>query len=136
MLNMNYLSITSQTTNGITVTASPLYVGDQSNAQRASYAFSYHIDIYNSSGRTIKLLSRFWKIFDAMYGYRTVEGEGVVGETPVIANHEVFSYSSWCPLHSPIGSMEGHYTVLDVESGKSFIIAIPKFLLWADFMSN
>ena len=133
---MNYLSTTSQTTNGITVTVSPLYIESQSSVSKNIFAFSYHVEIYNSSGRTIKLLSRFWNIFDSMYGHRTVEGDGVVGETPTIENHEGFSYSSWCPLHSPIGSMDGYYIVIDVESGKSFKIAIPKFQLWADFMSN
>ena len=42
-----------------------------------------------------------------------VDGEGVVGETPVLAPGQTHDYVSGCPLTTPHGSMEGFYTFSD-----------------------
>ena len=73
-------------------------------------------------GETFQLLSRAWEIVDGGDGTdsippRTerVRGPGVVGETPVLAPGESFSYSSFAQLRTPAGSMRGTYTFVEVE---------------------
>jgi ApaG protein len=57
-----------------------------------------------------------------------VDGEGVVGETPVLAPGESFDYVSGCELTTHQGAMQGHYS-FSAEDGSSFEVAIPHFAL-------
>jgi ApaG protein len=59
-----------------------------------------------------------------------IQGEGVVGETPLIAPGCSFDYVSGCPLDTPSGSMSGTYHLVD-ENGAAFEVAIPNFALTA-----
>ena len=59
-----------------------------------------------------------------------VQGEGVVGEMPLIAPDGSFDYVSGCPLDTPSGSMSGSYRMVD-EDGGTFDVDIPKFALLA-----
>jgi len=59
-----------------------------------------------------------------------VDGEGVVGEQPVIVPGRSHDYVSGCPLPTPQGSMEGYYVFLR-EDGSEVEAAIPFFPLAA-----
>ena len=59
----------------------------------------------------------------------TVRGEGVVGETPVLAPGQRIRYISRCPLREPAGVMVGSYQMRDCTSGERFDIAVPAFPL-------
>jgi ApaG protein len=59
-----------------------------------------------------------------------VEGEGVVGEQPLIEPGASYDYVSGCPLATPSGSMQGSYRMVDA-AGMTFDVAIPKFALIA-----
>jgi ApaG protein len=76
------------------------------------------------------LLSRSWTITDGRGAVHEVQGEGVVGEMPLIAPDGSFDYVSGCPLDTPIGSMSGSYRMVD-EDGGTFDVEIPKFALLA-----
>jgi ApaG protein len=54
----------------------------------------------------------------------------VVGEQPVLKPGQSHDYVSGCPLTTPTGSMEGHYTFVRRE-GEAFTVAIPFFPLAA-----
>ena len=56
------------------------------------------------------------------------EGEGVVGEQPVIAPGKSYAYTSGAPLDTPSGFMTGTYRVRS-PSGESYDIGIPMFAL-------
>ena len=58
-----------------------------------------------------------------------MEGPGVIGETPVLAPGEHFSYSSACDLGSTIGRMRGNYLMERQSDGRHFTVDIPDFLL-------
>ena len=73
------------------------------------YAFAYHITIANHSEETVQLLNRYWLITDGNGKQTEVAGPGVIGETPILAQGESFSYSSGAILDTPIGFMQGHY---------------------------
>ena len=103
---------------------------------RVSYfLFSYLIEIKNNSNQTIKLISRHWHIKDGSGVSEDIFGPGVVGKTPTIKPNGVFSYSSFCPLKTPIGSMEGSYIMVN-EEGEEFSVKIPVFRLIASQVLN
>jgi ApaG protein len=116
-------------TKGIEVSVKPQYLEDQSNPMYMSYVFMYTITIENKSDLTVQLLRRHWHIFDSNGEHREVEGEGVVGETPVIAPNESFTYSSGCNLVSEMGKMSGTYLVKNLANDQQFQITIPEFQL-------
>ncbi len=121
----------AQPDESIVVRAVSAYLPDESdlsNPYERKYVFAYHIEIENQGLRTVKLLSRHWWITDADRGVREVEGAGVVGQQPIIAPGEVFSYSSWCVMPTPLGWMRGTYSML-TAAGEAIEVPIPTFSL-------
>ena len=92
------------------------------------YHFLYRIEIENLGPGTVQLLHRRWLITDANGKMLEVEGPGVVGEQPLIAPGETFSYQSGVPHATPHGVMEGSYILQD-ESGQQFEAPIAPFTL-------
>ena len=117
-------------TRGIIVRVSASYLPEQSEPDRGRWFWAYHIRIENESPVTVQLLARHWVITDGRGGRHSVEGEGVVGEQPLIAPGGSFDYVSGCPLATPTGHMQGTYQMI-AEDGSSFDVAIPKFALLA-----
>lgn len=115
-------------TSGITVRVAASYLADQSSPSAARWFWSYHIRIENGSEKAVQLLSRTWRIRDGRGNLHEVRGEGVVGETPLIAPGASFDYVSGCPLDTPTGFMEGAYQMVG-EDGRAFEVAIPRFAL-------
>lgn len=118
------------TTRGISVRVAVSYLAEQSNPALNRWFWSYHIRIENRSDMSAQLLSRTWTIIDGRGTTHEVHGEGVVGETPLIAPGGSFDYVSGCPLDTPSGSMSGSYRMVG-EDGAMFDIAIPRFSLIA-----
>ena len=117
-------------TRDIRVRVAVSYLAEQSNPQLNRWFWSYHIRIENASELSVQLLSRSWRIVDGRGATHEVHGEGVVGETPLIAPGGSFDYVSGCPLDTPSGSMSGSYRMVD-EDGSVFDIDIPHFALTA-----
>ena len=57
---------------------------------------------------------------------REIRGRGVVGEEPVIAAGESYSYTSGCPLDSDSGIMSGHYEMI-ANDGSAFTVEVQPF---------
>ena len=93
------------------------------------YIFTYKIEITNESKKTVQLKSRFWKIhqFSKPASIRVVEGEGVVGEQPIIKPGKSFQYSSYCNLTHFKGSMEGWFNFIDIENENEFKVDVNEF---------
>ncbi|MCC2976934.1 Co2+/Mg2+ efflux protein ApaG [Sphingomonas sp. PL-96] len=117
-------------TRGVTVRVSVSYLAEQSEPAQARWFWAYHIRIENGGDRAVQLLTRHWIITDGRGERHTVEGEGVVGEQPLILPGASYDYVSGCPLSTPTGSMQGSYHMLDTD-GAAFDVAIPKFALTA-----
>lgn len=117
-------------TRGITVRVSASYLPEQSEPDRGRWFWAYHIRIENESPVTVQLLTRHWIITDGRGNQHSVEGEGVVGEQPMIPPGGSFDYVSGCPLDTPTGNMQGSYQMIG-EDGSTFDAAIPKFALLA-----
>ena len=118
------------TTREISVRVAVSYLAEQSNPALNRWFWSYHIRIENRSAVSVQLLARSWKIVDGRNATHEVRGEGVVGETPLIAPGASFDYVSGCPLDTPSGSMSGSYRMVD-EDGAVFDVDIPRFALVA-----
>lgn len=117
-------------TRGISVRVSVSFLAEQSEPQRGRWFWAYHIRIENDGDQPVQLLTRHWIITDGRGARHAVEGEGVVGEQPLITPGGSYDYVSGCPLSTPTGSMQGSYHVVG-EDGEGFDIAIPKFALTA-----
>ena len=114
-------------THNIEISVEVKYWPESSVPGENHYFFIYVITIENKSGLTVQLLRRHWDIFDSIGDYRVVEGDGVVGETPVLEPGQKFEYNSGCNLTSDLGSMKGYYIFLNTLDYKEFKVDIPKF---------
>jgi ApaG protein len=123
------------TTNGITVRVAVSYLPEQSEPGKSRWFWAYHIRIENGGARPVQLVSREWTISDARGASHVVQGDGVVGEQPLIEPGGSFDYVSGCPLTTPTGSMEGHYNMVGAD-GARFAIEIPRFPLVAPTVSS
>jgi ApaG protein len=116
-------------TRSITVTVNPSYLEDESTPAENEFRWTYHVRIENQRACPVKLLSRYWRITDALGRVQEVRGPGVVGEQPVLEPGHAFEYQSWTPLDTPSGIMVGLYRMEERRSGELFDVAIPAFSL-------
>lgn len=104
------------------------YLPDQSQPTLNKYVFTYTITIRNEGSETVQLISRRWKITDANGGVQEVAGVGVVGEQPVLAAGEEYTYTSGAVLDTETGTMKGSYQ-MRTDSDELFDVPIPVFAL-------
>ncbi|KQM18875.1 Co2+/Mg2+ efflux protein ApaG [Novosphingobium sp. Leaf2] len=117
-------------TDGLTVRVAVNFLPEQSRIEAGKWFWVYHIRIENGTERTLQLMTRHWRITDATGRVDVIEGEGVVGEQPVLKPGQSHDYVSGCPLSTAQGSMEGHYIFRD-EGERAFQADIPFFPLAA-----
>ena len=117
-------------TDGVTVRVAVNFLPEQSRIEAGKWFWVYHIRIENDSDDTLQLMTRHWRITDGNGQVSVVDGEGVVGEQPVLAPGHSHDYVSGCPLPTPHGSMEGHYT-FRTRGGHEVKALIPFFPLAA-----
>ena len=120
----------SATTDGVTVRVAVSFLPEQSRIEMGKWFWVYHIRIENESTHALHLVTRHWKITDGSGEVNFVDGEGVVGEKPLLQPGQSHDYVSGCPLNTPNGSMEGYYTFRR-EDGEEHRVAIPFFPLMA-----
>jgi ApaG protein len=125
----------SATTGDITVRVAVSFLPEQSEPGRGRWFWAYHVRIENGARGAVQLISREWTIADGRGGRHQVQGEGVVGEQPVIEPGGSFDYVSGCPLPTPTGWMEGHYKMVAAD-GRGFDAAIPRFPLVAPAVTS
>lgn len=116
------------TTRGIRVQVESLFLPERSLPGERQFVFTYRVRIDNQGAEPATLVSRRWLITDGDGRPQTVEGPGVVGEQPRLAPGEGFEYSSFCPLPTPVGTMEGSYTMV-TDAGETFEARIAPFFL-------
>jgi ApaG protein len=126
----------AEITQGIKVSVETEYQPSYSSPSQYHYVFTYRITIENQSEFTIQLLRRHWHIHDAGYTMREVEGEGVVGQQPVLEPGQVHQYVSGCNLKSGIGKMVGTYQIERIVDGVKFKVVVPEFTMTAPLRLN
>ena len=98
-------------THGVTVRVAVNFLPEQSRVEAGKWFWVYHIRIENGGTQAVQLVTRHWRITDGRGMVSFVDGEGVVGEQPLLRPGQSHDYVSGCPLATPHGSMEGHYTM-------------------------
>jgi len=119
----------AKTTNGVTIRVMTKYLAQQSRPEDQQFNYGYHVTITNERSEPVKLISRFWKIKSAGAPTKVVEGEGVIGQQPIIGPNSSYQYNSWCPLTSRFGAMKGYYVMEDQITGEVIEVEIPEFEL-------
>jgi ApaG protein len=116
------------TTDGIRVEVASRYLPERSSPRQRQFLFAYQVTISNEGDEVAQLQSRRWIITDGNGDVQTVEGPGVVGEQPVLEPGMRFEYTSFCPLTTPFGTMQGHYVMIR-PGGNMFEAEIAPFML-------
>ena len=112
----------------VCVQVQSVYIATHSSPEDERYVFAYTITVCNLGRNTVQLIGRYWLITNGNGEASEVEGEGVVGEQPYIEPGDEFQYTSGAVLETPLGTMQGHYVMVDNE-GESFQVEIPVFRL-------
>lgn len=102
------------------------FVEEQSNIQDNKFVFSYTVTIENNSQNDVQLLRRNWLITDANGKKLVIEGPGVVGLQPFIKIGEQYTYTSGTIIETPVGVMQGFYTMQD-QNNNEFDIEVEPF---------
>lgn len=123
-------------TNGVKITVETYYNRDYSVPIENKIFFAYRITIQNLNDFQVQLLRRYWMIEDSDGLRREVEGEGVVGQQPILENGESHVYISGCPLRTGIGKMWGYFTFIKSKDSKYFKVDVPEFKMIAPFKMN
>jgi ApaG protein len=123
-------------TNGIKVCVETTYHEQYSRPIEYKYVFAYRITIENMSEYTVQLMRRHWYIFDSNGSMKEVEGEGVVGQQPLLAPGDKHHYVSWSHLFTEFGKMHGYYLFTRHIDNFQFKATIPEFQLIAPYKMN
>jgi ApaG protein len=116
-------------TRGINVRVAAFFLEDQSEPDESRFVWAYRVVIENHGRETVQLLRRTWRITDARGRTYVAQGDGVVGEQPVLEPGEAFEYTSGTPLDTPSGFMMGQYHMVTRGAGEPFDVVIPAFSL-------
>jgi len=114
--------------NNVNVDVETNYLAQQSDPDSKRFVFSYKITITNHNDMPVQLLNRHWLITDGNQHIQEVQGEGVVGEQPVIDPESSYTYTSGAVLATSVGSMQGHYE-MSTDEGTQFKTPIAAFTL-------
>ncbi|MFY0626664.1 MAG: Co2+/Mg2+ efflux protein ApaG [Reichenbachiella sp.] len=126
----------TQKTKGIKISVETEYQPKYSSPRQFHYVFTYKVIIENESENTVQLKRRHWYIKDAAYSDREVEGDGVVGQQPILEPGQEHVYVSGCNLKSGVGKMYGSYEMERVIDGKIIEVHIPEFTMIIPDRSN
>ena len=115
-------------THGIRITVEPRYLPSHSDPDTGRYLFNYKVVMHNEGQSCARLRSRKWVIVDSAGEQHEVQGLGVVGHHPNLSPGDHFEYSSFCPLQTAWGTMQGTY-VMERDDGSLFEVEIARFFL-------
>ncbi|MEX3021285.1 Co2+/Mg2+ efflux protein ApaG [Kluyvera sp. STS39-E] len=113
----------------VCVQVQSVYIETHSTPEEERYVFAYTVTIRNLGRTAVQLLGRYWVITNGHGRETEVQGEGVVGVQPHIEPGDEYQYTSGAVLETPLGTMQGHYDMIDVD-GVPFAIDIPVFRLF------
>lgn len=117
----------------INVSVQVNYLASESDPDQERFVFAYTITITNHGVVSSQLLNRRWVIRDGLGEVREVQGPGVIGQQPWLAQGEQFTYTSGTVIKAPVGTMEGSYEFC-TDGGELFQVPIEVFSLCAEDM--
>ena len=128
------IHVSDTTTRGIRIQVQSEFLSERSSPRDGQYLFQYHVRISNVGIETAQLVSREWIITNADGEVERVKGPGVVGEQPVLSPGVSFEYTSFCPLKTSVGAMQGSYQMVTADGDQfdaniaPFTLAVPNAL--------
>ena len=90
------------------------------------HCFAYFISIHNESEVAVTIKGRKWVVCNTDGDITALEGDGVVGQFPLIEPGAKFSYNSYHALDTESAFAEGSYLGV-TEDGRRVFTRIPKF---------
>ncbi len=123
-------------TQGIRVSVETFYQEKHSSPEEDRFVYAYRITIQNESTDTVQLMRRHWYIRDSNNVLREVEGEGVIGQQPILEPGQHHEYISWTNLLTDIGKMYGVYTMRRTGDHAQIDVKIPEFTMVAPYRMN
>lgn len=112
----------------ITVEVKSQFMKEHFPVEENPFIWTYDVTISNKSDTIVQLLNRYWRVTEQDGRVDEVRGAGVVGLQPIIKPGRQFSYSSYCQLTTPQGTLEGHYEMQTLDE-EIFLVKIPPILL-------
>lgn len=112
---------------GLRVTVDQVvYQPEAQTPEDRPYCFVYFISIRNDSDIAVTIKGRKWVVKNTKGEVTAVEGDGVVGQCPLIEPGAKFTYNSYHLLDTLSAVAEGSYLGVDAV-GRRIITRIPKF---------
>ena len=124
----NLVQATGQELPGLRVTIDKVvHHRDAHFPAETPHGFIYFLTIANLSTTTVRLVGRKWIIRSGDGSVEVIEGDGIVGQSPIIPPGESFSYNSYHLTGQPV-TAEGafHGTA---EDGRRIFVRIPAFTM-------
>ncbi|HEY8960853.1 MAG TPA: ApaG domain [Luteolibacter sp.] len=122
------MSVTLRELQGLSVKVDDvIYMPSLEAPEEKPHPFVYFISIRNQSGERVTIRGRKWIVREDEGEVTVVEGDGVVGQTPVIAPGEDFSYNSYHVV-ARNAVVEGAFFG-ETASGEWVFARIPSFRL-------
>src|ERR1041384_1566724 len=103
-----------------------IYRADAQTPPDRPHCFAYFITIHNDTDTAVTIKGRKWVVTNERGEVTAVEGDGVVGEHPIIEPGEKFSYNSYHLLDTHFAKAEGSYIGIDAK-GRKVLTRIPQF---------
>ncbi|MFM9001660.1 MAG: Co(2+)/Mg(2+) efflux protein ApaG [Opitutia bacterium] len=95
------------------------------HADQKPHAFAYFLSIINLSGETVRIIGRKWVLRAEDGSVQVLEGDGVVGKSPLLAPGDKFSYSSHHLADGPVRAEGAFHGV--TGHGERIFVRIPPF---------
>lgn len=103
-----------------------IYMPSLDSPPERPHPFVYFITITNDSPLPVRLYGRKWIVKELRGETTVVEGEGIIGQKPIIAPGEDFSYNSY---HVVAGAAEVTGSFFGKQGGQQVFTQIPAFHL-------
>lgn len=127
--NLHEPMVFEKVSEAIKVQVTPIFIDDESEPEENHFVWAYQVRIENHGADSVQITDRHWEITDSDGFVQEVDGEGVVGERPILKADAGFEYTSSVALCTPSGFMEGYYIMKRLRDQESFYVSIPAFSL-------
>lgn len=119
----------SKTTNGVTITAFPMFIDERSDQKKNFFLWAYHLFIDNNSGHCLKILSNTRNFADKKGLKYKQTAKGFEGKSYEINDKTHIEYSFKTLLSAESGvAYDSFFEAID-ENGRKYKIDLPAFPL-------
>lgn len=128
MVSFSLLAVADdwQELKGLSVEVSEvLYVPTLEAPEEKPHPFVYFINVINDSTEELTLHGRKWIIREHDGELTVLEGDGIVGQRPVLPANDRFSYNSYHVLSGSGAAWGAFYGI--TKSGRRVVVKIPEF---------